>query len=374
MSSSDFVYNQVQIGSVRVLAKALSLTETELVSLVENSDNFYKVAKRIPKEDGTERLTYKVIHPLEQVLIRIRNRIIKNTTFPDYILAGRQGKSYLNNAEMHKDSIMMLSEDISRFFDSIQIKYVESLFKYFFRLPPEVAAILAELCTCNGYLVQGSPVSGDIANLIFYDKEPQLVSFAQELNLTYTRYYDDIYISSKDKLFDDSVGKLRTAIYGMFASVEVKPNKSPKKSRVMKKSARMDVHDVTVNSHKLSPSKKRTSNVRLQINQLRIAVLNKDPMGEIIKLYKSTFGQIATLKAQGSPKHKKMMCELNEIIKLVEPNQAKRFARGFRKVKTKKQLKSFFQKVSVLKKISPVVAGVVNAESKTAKERINNTL
>ena len=151
-------------------------------------------------------------------------------------------------------------------------------------------------------------------------------------------------------------------------------NKSPKKSRVMKSSSRMDVHDVTVNSHKLSPSKERTSKVRLQINKLRKTVLSNAPVGEIIKLYKSTFGQLVTLKSQGSPKYPKMIKELNEIVKLIEPKQAKKYARGYRKVKTKQQLKSFAQKVSILKKVSPVVAGVVNAESKEAKRRVNNTV
>ena len=160
----------------------------------------------------------------------------------------------------------------------------------------------------------------------------------------------------------------------MFLSIEVQPNKSPKKSRVMRSSSRMDVHDVTVNSHKLSPSKNRTSNVRLQINKLRKIVTNKSPIVEVISLYKSTFGQVVTLKAQGSPKHAKMKKELNEIMKLVEPTLAKEYARGFRKVKNKKQLMSFIQRASVLKKISPVVAGVVNAESKEAKFRLRNSL
>ena len=135
MSRNEFLYNQTQIGSVKVLAKALSLTETELNYLIENADKYYKTAKKVPKSDGTTRLTFKVVYPLKKVLIRIRNRIIKNVRFPDYILAGRQGKSYLDNAMEHKGSIMMLSEDISKFFDSVQIKYVEELYKYFFCFP-----------------------------------------------------------------------------------------------------------------------------------------------------------------------------------------------------------------------------------------------
>jgi hypothetical protein len=370
VNRTDFQCTQSQIGSISALAKTLSLTEPELISLAKNSGQYYKVSKKIPKSDGSVRLTYSVSYPLKKVLIRIRNRIISNVDYPEYILAGRQGKSYLDNAQKHKSSTMILSEDITRFFDSIKQEYVEQLFKYFFHFPSDVSQTLTQLCTLNGFLVQGSTLSGDLANLIFYEKEPNVVKLAEGLGLKYSRYYDDIYVSSEAMNFDDHVGTLRTAIYGMFASAEVKPNKSPQKSRVMRSSKRMDVHDVTVNSHKLSPSRKRTSNVRLNINRLRKMVVDNAEMSDILKVYRSTFGQLITLKSQGSPKYLKMRAELDGIIKKIDPTKAKKFARKFRKIKNESDYRSLANKISVLKRISPTVAGVINAESKAAKLKI----
>ena len=203
---NDFQCKQSQVGSIRTLAKTLSLTEPELVRLAKHSDKYYNVSKEIPKSDGSVRLTYSVGYPLKKVLIRIRNRIISNVNYPDYILAGRQGKSYLDNAKKHKSSTMILSEDITRFFDSIKQEYVEQLFKYFFRFPPDVSQTLSQLCTLDGSLVQGSPISGDIANLIFHEKEPSVVRLAASLGLKYSRYYDDIYVSSATTNFDSHVG------------------------------------------------------------------------------------------------------------------------------------------------------------------------
>ncbi|WP_218417905.1 reverse transcriptase family protein [Alteromonas lipotrueae] len=366
----NFQCRQSQIGSIKALAKTLSLIESELIDLAECSDQYYKVSKEIPKSDGSVRRTYSVSYPLKKVLIRIRSRIISNVDYPDYILAGRLGRSYLDNANKHKSSAMILSEDITRFFDSIKQEYVEQIFKYFFHFPPDVAKTLSQLCTLDGYLVQGSPLSGDIANLIFNEKEPNVVKLAAELGLKYSRYYDDIYVSSLTNNFDAHIGTLRTAIYGMFASVEVKPNKSPQKSRVMRSSHRMDVHDVTVNSHKLSPSKKRTSKVRLSVDRLRKMVAEDAAISDILKVYRSTFGQLITLKSQGSPKYVKMRSELDQIMKSIEPAKARKFARKFRNIKTEADFKSFAQKISVLKRISPSVAGVINAESKSAKLKI----
>lgn len=368
----DFQCRQSQIGSIKALAKTLSLTESELINLAKCSDQYYKVSKEIPKSDGSVRCTYNVSYPLKKVLIRIRTRIISNVDFPNYILAGRLGKSYLDNANKHKSSTMILSEDITRFFDSIKQEYVAQIFKYFFHFPPDVADTLSQLCTLDGFLVQGSPLSGDIANLIFHEKECNVVKLAVSLGLKYSRYYDDIYLSSATTNFDAHIGTLRTAIYGMFASVEVKPNKSPQKSRVMRSSQRMDVHDVTVNSHKLSPSKKRTSKVRLSIDRLRKMVAEDAAISDILKVYRSTFGKLITLKSQGSPKYAKMRSELDQIMKSIEPLKARKFARKFRKIKSESQFRSLAQKISVLKRISPSVSGVINAELKTAKLRIKN--
>lgn len=370
MGRTSFQCTQSQIGSIKALAKTLSLTESELINLASSSGQYYKISKRIPKSDGSIRLTYSVSYPLKKVLIRIRNRIISNVDYPEYILAGRQGKSYLDNAQKHMSSSMILSEDITRFFDSIKKEYVEQLFKYFFCFPTDVAQTLALLCTFNGYLVQGSTLSGDIANLIFHEKEPKVVKLAESLGLKYSRYYDDIYVSSDASNFDEHIGTLRTAIYGMFASAEVSPNKSPQKSRVMRSSTRMDVHDVTVNSHKLSPSRKRTSNVRLNINRLKKMVADNAEMSDVLKVYRSTFGQLVTLKSQGSPKYLKMRAELDGIIKRIDPAKAKKFARKFRKIKNESDYRSLANKISVLKRISPTVAGVINAESKAAKLKI----
>ena len=132
----------------------------------------------------------------------------------------------------------------------------------------------------------------------------------------------------------------------------------------------MDVHDVTVNSHKLSPSRKRTSNVRLNINRLRKMVADNAEMSDVLKVYRSTFGQLVTLKSQGSPKYLKMRAELDGIIKKIDPAKAKKFARKFRKIKNESDYRSLANKISVLKRISPTVAGVINAESKAAKLKI----
>lgn len=84
----------------------------------------------------------------------------------------------------------------------------------------------------------------------------------------------------------------------------------------------------------------------------------------------TTFGQLVTLKSQGSPKYLKMRAELDGIIKRIDPAKAKKFARKFRKIMNESDYRTLANKISVLKRISLTVAGVINAESKAAKLKI----
>lgn len=52
------------------------------------------------------------------------------------------------------------------------------------------------------YLPQGSPTSGYLANLAFARVDHKIASYAEKLGFTYTRYSDDILISTRDVKFD----------------------------------------------------------------------------------------------------------------------------------------------------------------------------
>ena len=362
-------YPDRPISSLTSLSKVFNLTLTELQQLESNSSSYYYVSKRIDKGNGRIRLTYDVKYPLKGVLILLRKRVFNRVSYPSYILAGRKGKSYTDNANLHLSSTLLVSEDITSFFDSIGQDQVYLLFLHFFNFSIPVAKCLSNLCCYNGALVQGSVVSGDIANLIFYDKEPAFAQKAQEQGIKYSRYYDDIYISAKSDQLDQKVGEFRTAIYGMFASVGVEPNRA--KSKSMYNNGRMDVHDVTVNSHKLSPSKERVSKTRGNLHKLKRMIESDCSIAEIVKLAQSFRGQLNTLKSQCSTKHSTFQREFIEALANINEVEAKRFSRqSLRKVKTKKQLNSVASKMSILKKVNQRVKGVVEAEQKNARERV----
>lgn len=367
-------YTQKPIGSIEALANLLNLPLQDLEKLIVSSNDDYIVANKIEKDDGSLRVTYKAKPKLRVVLDSIKSRIFDKVEHPDYITAGQIGKSYIDNAKVHINSRMLMSEDIRNFFPSISIKEVNRIFQHFFCFPPKVSNALSELSTKEGYLVQGSPLSGEIANLVFYRDEPELVKYCQDQGLRYTRYYDDIHISSDKKEFNELIPHLKSEIYRIFGKSGVKPHRSKKKSHFSSCSSRLSVHDVTVNSKKTNPSHKRISQVRKLLFTYEHMVGNNFNIEDIIKKYRSILGHINTLQQQGYSKAGKLKEQLSLITCRINESEAKKYARKYRKVKSKKELTQFSSKVYILKRISGRVAMVINSEKKSANDKIKKKL
>lgn len=366
--SSQIEYPQEGIASIDSLASALRITSIELVELANNTSNLYRISKQIEKEDGSQRITYDALPPLKTVLSNFRKRIIDKILLPEYISAGKKGKSYIDNAEVHAGSKGLLSEDIKNFFPQVSFKSIFEAFKYLYKMSPKVAEVAALLCTKDGYLVQGSPVSGSLANIIFYAKEPFLVDRLKHLGYRYTRYYDDVHISHKTNDFSNDIGELRTKVYGIFLSQGLQPHKNAKKSYYANGSRRMTVHGIVTNNEKIKPNPRKVADTRAMLFKFERLLETDYTIDSVVSLYRSIRGKIQTLKAQGSTKSEAYLKTLNSLMRKVDEAKAKKFVRKVRKVKTRKEYNKLSSKLSVLKKINVKVARVVKIECDLARK------
>src|SRR5439155_9009127 len=108
------------------------------------------------------------------------------------------GRSIVTNARRHVGCTWLLNVDLQDFFPSIHIGRVIGLFK----APPfncenEAATVLAQICTLNGRLPQGAPTSPIVSNMICFKMDRQILEFARVNRCIYTRYADDISISTR---------------------------------------------------------------------------------------------------------------------------------------------------------------------------------
>ena len=193
-------YLKKPIGSIDSLSKALSKDKKRLISLADEADSFYYLHEKREKPDGTFREIYAAKSELKVLQKSIHERLFSNVDFPYYLQGGIKDiiipRSHIKAVKFHKNAKLLVSMDISNFFPSLTSEVVFDIWKRFFNFPAPVAQLLTKLTTFNGTLPQGASTSQDLANLAFWDRESDVVDKLQRNGFKYTRYVDDVTVSS----------------------------------------------------------------------------------------------------------------------------------------------------------------------------------
>lgn len=258
-------YRCSPIKSVRALAKALGFGEQELLTLAEDANRRYRTVK---PEPGSTRQTFDAIGQLKVAHRRIKEVIFANTYFPNYLQGSLKGRDYVTNAKLHTNKQILICEDVKTFFPSVTSALVSDVWLGFFRFSPEVAKLLTALTTKDGALPQGAITSSYIANLAMWRHEPLLHAKLADRGITYSRYVDDMAMSSADHLTKEMQSWIIAQVYGMLARHGLKAGRA--KHEVFSATAPMIATKLIVN-RKPSLSPKKRSQVRAQVRQLERA-------------------------------------------------------------------------------------------------------
>lgn len=127
--------------------------------------------------------------------------------------------------------------------------------------------------TRPGFLPQGAPTSGAVSNMVAYGLDLELQSFAQEHGWRYSRYADDLFVSSPVRVDSarqaagprDSDLAIR-AINGALVRHGFHPN--PDKTRVMRKGRRQVVLGLLVDGKVLRPTREKVRHVDFHVYAL----------------------------------------------------------------------------------------------------------
>lgn len=110
-----------------------------------------------------------------------------------------KGKNIATNATAHLGKKNLLTLDITKFFESITIDRVALAFTEL-GFEERISQALSEITTLSGNLVQGFHTSPVIANLVSNQMDIEIDNHCKANNSIYTRYADDISISSDGDL------------------------------------------------------------------------------------------------------------------------------------------------------------------------------
>src|SRR5258706_8338328 len=198
-------YEGELIESIEALAILYNISEDRLKSIVNRSSVHYRPIAPIIKENGKIRQIYNVVWPLKRLQRQTVDSIFHRVAYPSYLQGSIKAENgisrdYIVDATRHAAYNIIMRFDIEDFFPSIKYGLVLSIWHDFFRFPLQVAHTLAKATTYQAFLPQGASTSSYIANLVFWDREPQLEAKLAQYGFFYTRYVDDINISSNERL------------------------------------------------------------------------------------------------------------------------------------------------------------------------------
>lgn len=309
-------YPYAPIGELDKLALALGTSIDELVAITLNSNDLFYLTKKIKKSDGSERLTFDVKPSLKELHGRICEAFLKRVHYPDYLQGSIKRRDYLTDANKHVASKVLISEDITNFFPSISKKVVHEMWVGVFGFSNVVAECLAELVTLNGFVVQGAKTSSYICNLVLWNRECILVKALKSKGLMYTRYVDDISVSSKRIMSPKEKTQVINSIYSMFRSIGAKPNR--RKHKIMPRSTQQELHGVNVNKLKPTMPKSKREQIRAAVHRCEVA-FNNVCLEDYTTLFNSTMGRVNTMGRMHKAEADKLRTRLSKIKPTLKP-------------------------------------------------------
>ncbi len=146
-------------------------------------------------------------------------------------------RTIMTNAMEHRNRRFVFNADIKDFFPSINFGRVRGFLikDKHFALNPAVATVIAQIACHNNALPQGSPSSPVISNLACFLFDRRMIRFAEEQQLTFTRYADDLTFSSNRKISDTTITAIKDIItsYGFVVNEQKTRTFTAKGSQVV---------------------------------------------------------------------------------------------------------------------------------------------
>lgn len=187
------------------------------------------------------------------------------------------GKSIVTNAKKHTGQRHVLNIDLKDFFPSINYGRVRGMFMAKpYCLPKTVATVLAQICCHDNQLPQGAPTSPIISNMICAKLDSELLSLSRRNGCIYTRYADDITISTGKYRFPSNLAQIilgenghQVGLSHEFSDIITGNGFTVNldKVRLLTNNRRQEVTGLVVNN-KVNVSRKHINQIRAMIHAL----------------------------------------------------------------------------------------------------------
>lgn len=160
----------------------------------------------ISKKNGQPRIIEAPIPPILEMqrdLAAVLQEVYRPRASVYGFIAGR---NIVQNASQHSDRRWVLNIDLKDFFHSIHFGRIAAILRgWRFGFPPQLAETIAHVCCTKGRLPQGAPTSPVVSNIATDVLDKEMAEFSRIQGCKYSRYCDDISISTDKWRFPTSM-------------------------------------------------------------------------------------------------------------------------------------------------------------------------
>lgn len=270
-------------SNLRILMQeSLGLSQVELNQLILRSPHAYKVYT-IPKKSGGERT---IAQPAKETKFAQRwliDNIFNNLPIHECATAYKQGASIKINAATHRHNPYITKFDFKDFFRSIKENDLISHFALYLGANFSTAEIrdIARISCIKPKgatelaLSIGAPSSPILSNSVMYEFDSCLNAWCIKNNIVYTRYADDLTLSTKTKGISSEVENVIRATLREINYPSLKLN-NKKTTHVSKKFQRRVTGIILNNEGEISLGRDRKRAISAQIHRFSLGLISDD--------------------------------------------------------------------------------------------------
>lgn len=265
------------LSTKKRLETVLGKTVGELKKL--SGDDSYRVFF-LEKEGKKTREIQAPKFDLDIVHTRIASLLVR-VAMPDYVHSGVKGKSNITNAKVHIGDHPALTMDIKNFYPSITKKSIFHFFNSTMNASPDVAGILAELCSYEDHIPTGSRLSMPLSywvNSLVYSR---IHSLCDHKGVSMSVFVDDLTFSGANVN-----GLLKKNIEGVIECSGLAVH--PKKTRLYNRDTPKLITGVIVGKSGMKVRNKHHKDIYTSFSNMKLC---KDD-GELETLQKQLVGRL----------------------------------------------------------------------------------
>ena len=180
------------------LATIIHVDPRLIKAITGYSRSFYRAFK-LPKSTGGFRAILEPNKKLKAIQAWVLRNILDRLSPSPFATAYIAGRNISDNTKPHRNNRYFVCLDLEDFFPSISVRRVTKIFSLL-GYSKRAASSLAMICTCRGKLPQGAVTSPSLSNLIGAKLDRRIAGYASRRNIIYTRYSDDITLSSNNRV------------------------------------------------------------------------------------------------------------------------------------------------------------------------------